>query len=114
MSSSGQDSIRTLDLAIASGATNSAAVDLKGHAPIGLITPGTLTSTTAELQASMDGSTWVPVYDRFGTKYSIALGTSRYIAIPPGDIAGLPQLRVVVGSSEGAARTLQLVCRALG
>lgn len=115
MSTSAQDSVRTLELAIASGAATSQAVDLRGHVPIALTTPAALTSTSAELQASLDdGATWLPVYDRSGNKYSAALAANRWVAIPPGDIAGLPLVRLVTNSNEAAARTLKLVCRALG
>ncbi len=111
----GHDSIRTLDLAIANGGTASAGVELLGHAPIAVITPAALTSTSAEIQASVDGgTTWLPVHDRTGTKYTLTLSTSRWTAISPADIAGLPMVRIVVASAEAAARTLQLVCRALG
>lgn len=115
MSSAAHDSLRIIPFTIATDATASDSQDVKGHVPVGIITPAALTSTSAELQVSIDGgTTFVPVYDKDGTKYSLTLAPSRFVAIPPGDIAGLHELRLVVGTAEDAARTLQLVCRSLG
>lgn len=108
------DPIYTLEVVVANGGTESTSIDLNGHVLIGVDVPGTVTSTTAELQTSLDGSTWKPVYDREGNKYTLALSATRYIALPPGDIAGLPNVRLKTGSAEGAARTFKLVARKLG
>lgn len=109
------DPIYTEPSVVANGATESAHVQLSGHVLIGVAVPATITSTTAELQTSIDaGVTWLPIYDRDGVKYSLALGASRYVALPPGDIAGLHNVRLKTGSAEGAARTFTLVLRKLG
>ena len=115
MSSAAHDSLRIIPFNIAADATASDSQDVKGHVPVGIITPPALTSPSAEVQASIRcGRTYVAVYGRDGTKYSLTPTASRSVAIPPGDIAGLHELRLVVGTAEAAARTLQLVCRSLG
>jgi len=108
------DPIYTTEVVVANGGTESSPTDLNGQVLIGVDVPAAVTSTTAELQTSIDNSTWKPVYDREGNKYTLALGASRYIALPPGDIAGLHNVRLKTGSAEGAARTFKLVLRKLG
>ena len=114
MNSLAADPIYTQDAVVANGGTNSSSVDLNGHVLIGIATPADLTSTSGELQTSIDNETWLPIYDREGNQFTLELAASRFIAIPPGDIAGLHNVRIVVGSAEGAERTLKLVCRKLG
>jgi hypothetical protein len=109
------DPIYTLESIVPNAGTESSMTQLSGHVLIGVAVPAAITSTTAELQTSADaGATWLPIYDREGNKYTLALGASRYIALPPGDIAGLHNVRLKVGSSEAAARTFTLLLRKLG
>lgn len=108
------DPVYTLEAIVPNGGTESNLVELNGHALIGVATPGALTSTTGELQTSIASGSFLPVYDREDTKYTLALGTNRYIALPPGDIAGLHNVRLKVGSAEGADRTFKLLVRKLG
>lgn len=108
------DPVYTLEAIVPSGGTESNLLDLTGHALIGVGTPAAVTSTTAELQTSLASGTYLPVYDREDTKYTLALGANRYIALPPGDIAGLHNVRLKVGSAEAAARTFLLLVRKLG
>lgn len=108
------DPIYTEPSIVANGGTESAIVALNGHVIVGIAVPAAITSTTAELQTTIDGSTWLPIYDRLGTKYTLDLVAGRYIALPPGEIAGLHNVRIKTGTAEGAARTFQLVLRKLG
>lgn len=100
-------------VAIANGQTVSDAVDLGGLRPIALVTPAALTGTAFTFQASVDGSTYVAVYDSSGSAVSVTVSTSRYIVLSPTTFAGIRFLKVVSGSAEGGARTIQVVARAI-
>ena len=101
-----------VNVTIANGATTSDAASLtSGSTPVAIITPSSLTGTAFTLQASIDGATYYPVYDITGSAYSVPVGTSRYIALPPGDLAGVRYLKVVSGSTEAADRTIGIVAR---
>ncbi len=100
-------------VAIANGQTVSDAVDLGGLRPIALVTPAALTGTSFTFQSSVDGTTFVPVYDSSGSQVSVTVSTSRFVVLSPTSFAGVRHLKVVSGSAEGAARTIQIVARAI-
>jgi hypothetical protein len=101
-----------LSAVIASGQTKSGVIDLSGCVLVGILTPAALTGTSFSFEASTaaDG-TFLPVYDISGNPVSVDVGTSRFIAILPSDLAGIQYLKLVSGSSEGAQRIIGLSCR---
>ena len=106
--------ISRIDVAIASGQTVSSVANLaNGQTLVGLILPAALTGTTITFQRcdTADG-TFVPIYSMDGASvYGIVAGTSRYVPVQPDVFSGVPFVKVVSGSAEGAARTIGLVCR---
>jgi hypothetical protein len=91
---------------IANGQTASGAISTGGMGLVGIYIPAAFTGTTITFQGSTAvAGTFVPVYNSSG-QVSYTVSTSRYIAINPADIVGIPFLKIVSGSSEGAARTL--------
>lgn len=114
----------TKTVTIASGGTLSSYVSFEGtkddignnYRPyrrlFGLVTPAALTGTTFTFQTSVDGgTTWVPIYDKYGNALSVAVGTSRFIPMAPADFAAVSMLKIVSGSAEAAGRTIGLVLR---
>ena len=103
------------DVPVANGATNSGWINIGSdkdcNGVVAIVTPSALTSTTLTIQASVDGSTALSHYDFTGSAYTVPCGTNRWIALDPALLAGIPYIRLVMGSAEGAARTLQLVVR---
>lgn len=101
-----------LSAVIASGQTKSGVIDLSGCVLVGLLTPSALTGTvfTFEAATSADGM-FLPVYDAAGALVSVTVAASRFISILPSDLAGIQYLKIVSGSAEGAARTINLSCR---
>lgn len=104
------------DVQVANGAQNSGWInvgtDKDCNGVVAIVTPSTLTSTTMTIQASMDnGTTVLAHYDFTGNAYTVPCGADRWIALDPALFAGIPFIRLVMGSAEGAARTLQLVVR---
>jgi hypothetical protein len=77
--------------------------------PLAIVTPSALTGTTFKFQASADqGTNFYALYNE-GTEYSVAVNTSRYIALNPNVFEGVKVVRIVSGSSEAAARTIGVI-----
>ena len=99
---------------IASSETTSAAVDLpSGFYPVAIITPSALTGTAFTFTVAADGTNYVAMYDKTGTAYSVTVAASRYIMLPPADFCGVNNFKIVSGSTEAAARSINIVARSL-
>lgn len=100
---------------VAASGTTSGWINIKADiAPTGLtslITPATLTSTTLTIQASLDGSTALTLYDFTGATFTIPCVANAWIALDPALFLAFPWVRIVTGSSEAAARDFTLVTR---
>lgn len=104
---------KTTNFEVASGqqiSTN--VVALQRGAVVAFQMPAALTSTAMTLLAcdTPDG-TFLDVYTRDATPYSITVAASRYIVIPPADLAGIGYLKIKMGSAEGADRTIKCLVR---
>lgn len=102
---------RATDVAtIPSSGTNSTAVYVPTRRSlVGVQLPAAMTSTSMTFQSSNDdGATWVPIYNE-STAYSLTIAASRYQSVNTQVFAGVSLLRVIGGSSEGAARDITLV-----
>lgn len=96
---------------VQSGATLSSAVYLKGFQVVGVYLP-TITSTAIQFLTSVDGVTYYPVYSTTsGTHLSYTVTSGTFQAIDPKDLAGANYLKISMGSSEAALRTLNLSVR---
>lgn len=75
-------------------------VELVGATLVGIQIPSGWTTANITFQASADGSTYVDLYDNSGAEYTVVVGgTSRYIAVPLGDLLGVRFLKVRSGTS---------------
>lgn len=103
------DSVTTVT--IANGGTTSAAIEARAYAIYGLIFPAALTSTamTFTVAEKVDG-TYTALYDSTGTAVSVTVAASRAFDLPSA-LASWPYFKIVLGSAEGAARTLYLVAK---
>lgn len=89
-------------------------INLNGFSLVGILFPATFTGTTVTFEASIDGTNFFPVKSTTSgssLSYTVAQGT--YAAIDPKDFLGIQYLKVVSGSTEGAARTLQLAVKGI-
>lgn len=93
----------TQNFAVANGAQISTnAIDLQKGAVVGFIMPHVMTSTAMTLQACDTATdTFLDVYTRDGTQYSVTVAIDHYINIPPADLAGIRFLKIKMGSAEG-------------
>lgn len=110
-----QDMIENTDLSIivATSATISTALDLRGKVLVGLIMPAALTSTAITFTGSQDGITFFSMTNTSGTALSVTIAASKHVCIVPADFASVRYLKFVTGSSEGADRTITAVMRAV-
>lgn len=98
---------------ILSGATLSNAIDLGEMALCGIQMPPAFTGTTLTFTASDSlGGTYNAVTTT-SASYSITVAASKYVSIPPSDLAGVRFVKVVSGSAEGADRDIILMVRAV-
>ncbi len=103
-----------VSLAIANGASESAALALNGMSLVGVFIPAAFTGTAISFEAAtaIDG-TYVPVKSTTsGTALSYTVAVSTFCAIDPKDLLGVNFLKIKSGSTEGGARTI--VCSLKG
>jgi hypothetical protein len=100
---------------IANGGTASTAVQLFGNAKIwnvaakAFILPAAFTGTSVSIQASLDGSTWVGLYDENNAALSFTVTQGRAYRMIADDFAGWPYLRFVSNGAEAAERTITVL-----
>lgn len=101
----------TNTVTIAQGASTSSSINLGSKGLVGFITPASLTGTAFTFTGSIDGSTFVAIYNSDNTAYSITVGTSRYYILNPADFLGTRYVRIVSNGTEAAARTITFLSR---
>ena len=109
----GQSQSTAVDVTIANGQTTSGAADLShGSTLIAISMPAAFTGTALTFTGcdTSDG-TFKALYDSTGTAVTATCAASRYIVLDAALFAGVPYLKVVSGSAEGAARTVRLIVR---
>lgn len=98
---------------IASGGTDSAAIDLAGLTLCGILLPAAFTGTTLSfLVSDALAGTYVPLKSSAsGTLLSYTVAQATYAALDPKDFQGVNFLKLKSGSSEGADRALTLMTK---
>lgn len=101
-----------LTVTIADSATQSGAIDLRGHSLVGLFLPSTFDGTTVTFQTSLTlGGTYVDVQDGTGSAISKTSAASKYVPISPTDFAGVRYLKITAGTSQTGASIITLATR---
>lgn len=105
----------TTTCTVSAGGQVSTAVNAGGMSLIGIVTPAIMISTAITIQASIDNSTFVDVYNSAGTQISVTTSTSasRYIAFTPSDFVAFQYFKLKCGSVETGGITLTCVLRAI-
>ena len=97
---------------IANGATTSGAIDLGGCTLAGIQLPAAFTGTSLKFQAATTlGGTYQTLIDGLGNDVSKTVAQGKFLRLSPGEFAGVQFLKIVSGSAEGGARTLELAVR---
>lgn len=101
--------------AIPSASPTSAAVALKGFAPVGIYMPAAFTGTTLTFTAcDTSGGTYLVVKNTTsGTSLSYTVAQGTYVALDPKDFQGISFLKIISGSTEAGTRTLKLALKGL-
>lgn len=107
----GNTQFQTTTLTVANGATLSDAINCNGQGIIGVIMPAALTSTAMTFTGSQDNVTFTALYNAAGTALSTTVAANRIILFTPGDLIGLQWIKLVMGSAEGGARSIQVITR---
>lgn len=82
--------------------TSNEAIDLGKGAVVGFLLPAVVTSTAMTILACDTATgTFLDVYSRDGTQYSITVAANRAVMIPPADLAGIRFIKIKMGSAEG-------------
>lgn len=106
-----QGNFQTVSAVIANGQTKSGVIAMAGFNLVGIIL-ATMTGTALTFEASdAAAGTFVPVKKADGSSLSYTTASNTYVAIDPKDFYGIAFLKIVSGSSEGAARTLKLALK---
>ncbi len=92
---------------IANGDTVSPAIECGNNTLSVLQFPAALTSTTMTFQGSLDGTTFGVIEDEAGAALSIAVAATVCVSLTTGNFRGYKAIKLVAGSAEGAARTIQ-------
>lgn len=102
-------------VAIASGASLSAAVDIKGLSVAAALIPAAWTAANLTFQASMDGTTYGDVYKLDGTEYTATVGSAAdFILFMPSDFWFAEFIKIRSGTTgtpvnQAAARAITLI-----
>ena len=101
----------TITATITSGQTDSAAIDLKGYDLVGFIMPSAMTGTSISFKVSdYDGGTYAALYNSSNALISFTTAASRAYKVTDDNLKGLRYIKLVSGSSEGANRSITLLC----
>lgn len=110
-----QDKIECTDLLIdvSESATVSNALDLRGKVLVALVMPSALTSTAITFTGSTDGTTYSSMTNSSGSAITCTVAASKHVILTPTDFYGARFLKLTMGSSEGADRTIIAVMRVI-
>lgn len=91
----------------------SGAINLGGMSLVGLILPATFTGTTITFTVCDTlAGTYTPLYDASNAAVSMTVAQGRAYAVDPKNFQGIMFMKIVSGSTEGAARTI--ICSTKG
>ena len=104
-----QDKLAFVDMTITTGeaTTPTDGVDLIGMSLVGAHIPSTFDGTTITVTTcDTQGGTYLPMYDRNGTQYSITTSASRYVYLNPADFAGVRFIKFVTATNQTTTSTV--------
>jgi len=98
---------------VSEDASNSTGVNTDAMLLSGIIFPAAMTGTAITLDFSLDGSTWVDVFETDGTEVSYTISAGNAIRLDPSGwaLASSGYLRVTSDGTEAADRNITLVFR---
>lgn len=101
-----QRSSVTAGVPLASGATDSNAIDMKDYIAGGFIIPAAFTGTSVTYKVSQTTTGHQPLRDQYGNLVTTPVAINNAYPFPQ-EAAGFASLVIVSSAAEGAARTIQ-------
>ncbi len=108
-----QDKIECTDLTVLISTTTSSVLDLRGKVLVGLTMPSAITSTAITFQGSNDNVTFKQMTSATGTTLSCTVAANKHVCFVSNDFASVRYLKLIMGTTEVAARTIIAVMRAV-
>lgn len=87
---------------IANGGSLSNAIAFSGRAFVGLVMPAAWTAAVLTFQGSVDGTTFVDIYDAGGNEVTFQVAASHFCSGGATDFVGLSHIKVRSGPGGGA------------
>jgi hypothetical protein len=88
---------------VANGANDSEVYQAENFISFGVITPATIDGTQMRFKVSRDNSTFIDLYDEFGTQRTITIAANRGIPLPD-ELAAWKFFKLVQVTAAGADR----------
>jgi hypothetical protein len=98
-------------ITIDSGQTISSVYNLNGNSLMGIFTPDTLTSSSFNIQGSVDNTTWGTLTSPAGTQLSFTASVNALVYFLPATTSSANYIRIVGNSSEAADRSFTIVTK---
>lgn len=110
--------LEPIQATIASGTSLSAGVPLGAKTLVGIAMPAVWTAAGLSFQASVDGTTWLDMYDGTGSEKVLSVAANRLVTLDPAEWASFNYLKVrsgtaAVGVNQGADRIVTLMVRSI-
>lgn len=105
-----------LSTTIASGTSLSAAISLGPNTLVGIGMPAGWDAAAMSFQVTLDGTTFLDLFDETGAEYAPTVTLGQYITLDPSVFAGVVQIKVRSGTTgtpvnQLADRVISLVTR---
>ena len=98
---------------VSADATNSLGVNVENMLLCGVVFPATMTGTAITFDYSVDGSSWIDVFETDGTEVSYTVSADNVVRVDPSGWAFASNgfIRITSGSTEAADRKIKLLFR---
>jgi len=107
------DSTHLTAVTITAGQTASENIDLHGTRLCGLAVNNTPSAMTVRFEVSLDGSSWLPVYNEQGARFEVSVLQVGAYLIWPTRFAGIRHIRVTIDAAEASDVSLTIISRPL-
>ena len=99
-------------LTVANGADESSVLDAVNKSLVGILMPGTLTSSTFSIHGSVNGSDFYPITDGAGNNLTgISFTADTFLSIDPIFTRPFRYYKIITASNEGAEREFKTITK---
>lgn len=109
----GSQRSRVVTLTVADSATDSDIAALGDYRVVGIIFPASFESTAVTFKGGVSADALYPVYAVGGSAVSVTMAHTRFVALDPALLAGVPVIQAICGTGQTGANELKLICNAI-